>query len=381
MRRLATLVALAATACGAPEALPEAPALEITEVLAGDSTGFARADAPRDFSFPRDHGSHPDFRTEWWYYTGHLQSDDARDFGFQLTFFRSALGSSNAPVALRSAWRADNLWMGHLAVGDYAANRFWPFERFARGAAGLAGARSDGLGVWLEDWQATAHRPAERSSSVQLRAHADGVGIDLIVEPVVEPLLQGNAGLSQKGEAAGNASYYYSVTRWRARGSVTLPGEVVPVTGTAWLDREWSSSALESGQVGWDWFSLQLAGGSDLMLYVMRRADGTVDRHSSGTWRSTTGEIVRLSADAFDLTATSTWLAPSEVRYPATWQLRIPELDLELAITPRMADQELRLAFRYWEGGVDARGTRAGEAIDGKGFAELTGYGATPDRP
>jgi len=117
------------------------------------------------------------------------------------------------------------------------------------------------------------------------------------------------------------------------------------------------------------------------MLYVMRRADGTVDRHSSGTWRSTTGEIVRLSADAFDLTATSTWLAPSEVRYPATWQLRIPELDLELAITPRMADQELRLAFRYWEGGVDARGTRAGEAIDGKGFAELTGYGATPDRP
>jgi predicted secreted hydrolase len=386
VRSFVVSVALVAVACGGEVAVPEPPAIAITEVLAGDSAGFARADRPRVFIFPRDHGIHPDFRTEWWYFTGHLRTESGREFGFQLTFFRSALAPPAAPAASaaradpvasnRSAWRPNDVWMAHLAIGDFSGGVFRPYERFARGALGLAGASAATLDVWLEDWRATALCPDDPSSPVRLVAAEGDVALDLVLHPLRPPLLQGDEGLSQKGSQPGNASYYYSVTRWQVAGTLRINAEMLAVQGAAWMDREWSSSALEPGQVGWDWFSLQLDDGSDLMLYVIRRADGSVDPSSSGTWLSPAGQARRLDSSEFTLLSTATWTSPSGVQYPAAWRLDIAPLDLALEVLPLLADQELRGTFRYWEGGVRATGTRGGQPVVGRGFVELAGYEA-----
>lgn len=375
VRGLMLAAAIAGLACGADVPAPEPRGLAITEVLAGDADGFARADGPRIFTFPRDHGAHPDFRTEWWYFTGNLRAQAGREFGFQLTFFRSALSAptEQAPDG-GSAWRATDVWMAHLAVGDFDGGVFRAHERFARGAMELAGASLSTLDVWLEDWRATALRPDDPTSPVRLVAGEGEVAIDLVLHPQRAPLLQGDGGLSAKGSQPGNASYYYSVTRWQAEGALGLAGEMLAVNGNAWLDREWSSSALESGQVGWDWFSLQLDDGSDLMLYVMRRADGSADSTSSGTWLSPTGQALPLESTEFTVVPTATWTSPDGVEYPGAWRLEIPVLDLALEVAPRIADQELRGTFRYWEGAVQATGTRGGRQVGGRGFAELTGY-------
>lgn len=374
-RGLVLSVTLGAVACGGDVQVPEPSGVAITEVLSGDATGFARADHPREFSFPRDHGVHPEFRTEWWYFTGHLSAVDGREFGFQLTFFRSALVPRAEPgTAGGSAWRADEVWMAHLAIGDFDRGEFRSYERFARGAMGLAGASATGLDVWLEDWRATALQPDDLASPVRLIATANDVALDLVLEPRRPPLLQGDQGLSQKGSQPGNASYYYSVTRWEVEGTLGLADEKLAVDGSAWMDREWSSSALEDGQVGWDWFSLQLDDGSDLMLYVMRHADGSIDSASSGSWLSSSGQVRRLDSSEFSVRPTATWTSPDGIEYPSTWRLEISVLDLALEITPRLADQELRGTFRYWEGGVRANGTLGGQEVGGRGFVELTGY-------
>jgi len=266
--------------------------------------------------------------------------------------------------------------MAHLAIGDFDGGVFRPYERFARGALGLAGASPTTLNVWLEDWRATALRPDDPSSPVRLVAADGDVALDLVLSPQRGPLLQGDEGLSQKGSQPGNASYYYSVTRWEAEGTLRVAAETLTVDGSAWMDREWSSSALEPGQIGWDWFSLQLDDGSDLMLYMMRRADGSVDSTSSGSWLSAAGQVHRLDSSDFAVVPTATWTSPDGIEYPSAWRLEVSALELELEVMPRLADQQLRGTFRYWEGGVRATGTRGGQQISGRGFVELTGYEA-----
>ena len=378
VRGLVLSVALVGMACGGAAAVPDPPRMMVTEVLAGDSVGFARADRPRAFVFPRDHGIHPDFRTEWWYFTGHLRADAGGEFGFQLTFFRSALTPAPSATPDGSAWRPRDIWMAHLAIGDFGGGVFRPYERFARGALGLAGASATTLDVWLEDWRATALRPDDPASPIRLVAAEGDVALDLVLQPQRPPLLQGDQGLSQKGSRPGSASYYYSVTRWLADGTLRLAEETLVVEGAAWMDREWSSSALEPGQVGWDWFSLQLDDGSDLMLYVMRRADGSIDSSSSGTWLSPSGQVHRLESPEFTVLPTATWTSRDGVEYPSAWRLEASALGLQLTVTPRLADQELRGTFGYWEGGVRATGSRGGQRIAGRGFVELTGYAIDP---
>jgi predicted secreted hydrolase len=371
---LALLLAVAA-ACAEPPVPAEPTGTDLSEVLGGDDAGFVRAVEPREFVFPRDHGAHPDYRTEWWYFTGHLADADANDFGFQFTLFRSGLPGDRAGDV--TGWRARDLWMGHFAVGDFTRERFFPFERFARGAAGLAGASETEFDAFLEGWRVVAEEPARADSPVLLDADAGDVALRLRLVPTRPPVLQGDAGLSQKGAEPGNASYYYSMPRWEAEGAIRVPAGSFEVSGTAWLDREWSTSVLEPGQMGWDWFSLQLDDGSDLMLYVMRREDGSVDSHSSGTLVDPEGAATRLRRDDFEIVPTGTWTAPEGHVYPAVWRVRVPGAGLDLTVTPRMADQEVRLTFRYWEGAVLATGTREGRDVSGRGFVELTGY----DRP
>ncbi|MDX1501053.1 MAG: lipocalin-like domain-containing protein [Thermoanaerobaculia bacterium] len=366
----AALLLLAA--CGAPAPEPRtgrAGALPVAELLSSaDTEGFARAVEPREFVFPGDHGPHPGFRTEWWYVTGNLRSPGGRRFGYQVTFFRNELTPD--PPRRASAWAAAATWMAHFAVVDGRTGRFHPFERFARGALGLAGAAGPPREVWLEEWR-LEHLPEADAFRVTA---ADGeVGLDVTATPAKPPVLQGDRGLSPKGRAPGNASYYYSLTRMATRGTLRLGGRVFEVAGASWMDREWSTSALEEGQVGWDWFALQLADGRDLMFYRLRRADGTTDPISAGSLVEADGSARELTSDEVRIFATRRWTAEDGVTYPVAWRLEVPAAGLDLAVEAIADDQEHRHTFRYWEGAVDVAGG-GDEGVEGVGYVELTGY-------
>jgi predicted secreted hydrolase len=341
----------------------------------GDLAGFARAVAPRPFSFPADLGPHPEFRTEWWYYTGNLETAAARHFGFQLTFFRTALAPPPASAGERaSAWSTSQLYLAHFALTDTAGRRFHAWSRLSREALGLAGSRANPFRVWLEDWSAESE--AAGGLPVRLRAAEADVAIDLTLASDKPVALQGNQGLSQKGPEPGNASYYYSLSRMSARGTVSASGDSLPVSGLAWMDREWSTSALGADLVGWDWLALQLDDGRDVMVYRLRRRDGAVDAHSAGTLIAADGTTRTLALGDVTLDALDYWRSPrSRVRYPSRWRLAIPGAALSLEITPRLADQELIVGTRYWEGAVRVEGSAAGRPIAGRGYVELVGYG------
>ncbi|MEK9701747.1 MAG: lipocalin-like domain-containing protein, partial [Deltaproteobacteria bacterium] len=242
--------------------------LNVAEALGGgDVSGYARALEPRPFSFPSDHADHPEFRNEWWYFTGNLQNEVGRPFGFQVTLFRNSL-VPEVPEESGSPWRTNQLYMGHLALSDIQEDRFYHAERFQRAALGLAGVEAQPLRIWLDDWEIKG--VSKDPMKWQLFAKTEEFGINLEVTPGKPLVLQGNQGLSQKGKEPGNASYYYSFTRMVASGEVTTPEGTFEVTGSSWLDREWSTSVLESNQIGWDWFALQLNDGTDLMYYQLR---------------------------------------------------------------------------------------------------------------
>jgi predicted secreted hydrolase len=341
----------------------------------GDLAGFARAMAPRRFSFPADLGPHPEFRTEWWYYTGNLETAAGRHFGFQLTFFRTALAPPAAGAPARpSAWSASQLYLAHFALTDTAGRRFHAWSRLGREALGLAGARAAPFRVWLEDWSAASEAPD--GLPVRLHAAEGDVAIDLVLASDKPVALQGDHGLSRKGPEPGNASYYYSRSRMSVRGSVSAGGEPLPVSGLAWMDREWSTSALGPDLVGWDWLALQLDDGRDVMVYRLRRRDGAVDPYSTGALIAADGGTRPLAAGDVTLDPRDHWTSPrSRVRYPSRWRLAIPSAGLSLEITPRLADQELIVGPRYWEGAVRVEGTAAGRPIAGRGYVELVGYG------
>lgn len=363
-------------ACGAQPAAQLQTQLTLAEGLnRTDMTGFLRADKPRQFTFPADHGPHAGFAVEWWYYTGNLRDTSGREFGYQFTVFRSALRppTPNTSGAPQSAWRGATAYMAHLAVTDVAAQQFFAYERFNRDALGIAGAQAQPLRVWLDDWQVVS--TTADASQLQLRASQGAVTLDLQLDNSMPPVLQGTAGLSQKSAGLGNASYYYSVPRMATTGTVSIAGRSFQVTGTSWMDREWSTSALAADQVGWDWFALHLDDGSDLMLYHLRRRDGTIDPYSGGMWRDATGRVTRLTSADIVLQPLVQWVSPhTGASYPVTWQLSVAPLQLDMTVKSLLADQELLVTVRYWEGAVAVTGQRANQPITGKGYLEMTGY-------
>lgn len=381
----------------------------------GSDEGFARATEPRDLRFPADHGPHPAFRTEWWYLTGHLveeggggpfddpfDSRSRRRFGYQLTFFRTALrppppstqekgpateetgasageaGPSTAEGG-GSAWRSDQVFMAHFALTDVQAQRFSSFERFSRGALGLAGARSTPFRAWLEDWEI---RATSEGTLFPLRlAAAEGdAAVELTLEAGRPITLQGDRGLSRKGPTPGHASYYYSLTRLPTRGRLSADGRHFTVRGSSWMDREWGTSALGPAVVGWDWFALELSDGRDVMLYRLRRADGSVTPESEGSVVEPGGERRRLAAAEVDLAAMGMWVSPATGSvYPSGWRLSSPRAGLDLRLEPLVRDQEHAGTIAYWEGAVAVRGTSHGESVSGLGYVELTGYDPRPE--
>src|SRR5512134_3835722 len=329
----------------APHPAPSPLPAPVTALLAEEEPGgFARATAPRPFRFPDDHGPHPEFRHEWWYFTGNLLGPAGRRFGYQLTFFRFAL--SPDPPAGVSLWATNQAYMAHFAITDAQGNRFHHFERTGRGALGLAGANAHPFRVWLDDWSAEGSRTS--TLPVRLRATEDEASVDLVLDTARPIVLQGDRGLSRKSAAPGNASYYYSMTRLATRGSVRLDGVSFPVEGNSWLDREWGTSSLEKGQTGWDWFALQLSDGRDLMFYRLRRGDGVTDPFSAGTLVHPNGSVRTLFHEDVRIEPLGSWRSPeSGSRYPSRWRMLVPSEGLELEVHPRMADQELRTSVRY----------------------------------
>jgi len=347
--------------------------IAVAEALGGASLeGFARAEGPRSLVFPADHGSHPEFRTEWWYQTGNLATANGRRFGYELTFFRTALAA--APPARTSALAAHQVWMAHLAVTDVADSAFHAFERFARGAAGLAGATTAPLRLWVDDWQILA--AGDDLLPLRLTARAGDVAIDLTLDPGKPIVLHGDGGFSRKTANAESASFYYSVTRAPTRGRIAIGPDEHELSGVSWIDHEWSTSVLSQRLVGWDWLALQLDDDTELMHFRVRHGDGTID-HQGGTEVDASGTARRLTD--VDLEVTERWPSPrGGAIYPAAWRLRSPRAALDLELRPVLADQELMLGVRYWEGAVEVRGTRAGRAVVGVGYVELTGYAERP---
>lgn len=345
----------------------------VTELLRAPATGgFNLVTAGRNFAFPADHGIHTGYRNEWWYFTGNLETDHGRRFGYQLTFFR--LGLSPVSTMRSSRWGANEVYMAHFALTDMEGRAFHSWERFSRAALGLAGAGGRPLTVHLDDWSATETGAAPWS--MRLIATERDAAIDLEVRSLKPAVLHGEEGLVRKGSGRGNASYYYSITRLATAGRIRVGSETQTVTGLTWLDREWATSAMEQEQVGWDWFALQLDDGRDVMLYLMRRRDGSLDPWSSGTLVAADGSSRHLAREEMHVETVAWWRSPaSGIRYPSRWRLRIPAGNLDLEIVPRLDQQELVATFRYWEGAVKVKGMGE-ESPGGVGYVELTGYAA-----
>ncbi len=345
------------------------PALSLANT--SDTSGFARVLEPRAFTFPHDHGPHFDYQTEWWYYTGNLTAENGDHFGYQLTFFRRGL-SPGAPRA-DAGLATNQIYFAHFALTDVSDRQHTFAERFSRGAAGLAGANNEPFGVWLENWSVESLNAD--GSQARLRAQDGDLALDLNLRATKPIVAHGNRGVSQKSAVPGNASYYLSYTRMATTGQVTARGQTQTVNGESWFDHEWSTSALGNGVVGWDWFSLQLSDGREVMFYGLRRADGALEAVSGGTLVEADGTTRQLFVADVQIEVRGEWRSPAtNANYPARWHLSIPSAQIELDIEPWLAEQEMRVSFAYWEGAVRFTGTSNDAAIAGNGYIELTGY-------
>ena len=351
----------------------DGPAQKVVTALSDtDIAGYERAVQTREFSFPEDHGAHPGFKHEWWYLTGQVRDPQGRRFGYQFTLFRRALSPKTLPRP--SAWATNQIYMAHLALTDISGKRFFNDERYARAALQLAGVQISPFRAWLEDWSLTERAaPCAQCLQVTLQAKSAEFSLKLELRNRRNPVLHGDRGLSRKSDTPGNASYYYSYPRLLTEGNIIVNGSQYTVSGNSWFDHEWSTSALETEQTGWDWFSLQLSDQSELMLFRLRHKDPKQSRYSATL---VTDEAVHnLDNERLVLHVQNYWRSPhSKIRYPLSWKIEIPSIDTSLSLTPLLADQEMNLSFRYWEGAVQIGGRHRGHNVSGGGYMELTGY-------
>jgi len=333
--------------------------------------GYRLAVPGYQFNFPRDHAAHPEFRTEWWYFTGHLTANSEKEpsFGYEMTFFRTALTSK--PKVPESRWNLRDVYFAHFAISDFKNKKFWFSEKISRGALGLAGTEENNLNVWIEKWTLKQ----ETDHSWRLNASQDDFTLDLILNPTKPEVVHGRNGVSQKSEGIGKATHYVSFTRMETKGRLTIPGrKAFDVSGQSWYDHEFGSNQLSSDQVGWDWFSLQFTSGEELMVYLLRKKDGCFDKASSGTWIDAKGQATHLPIEEISIISKAQWKSPrTNTLYPSQWEVRVPKVGVSVTIEPLLADQELALQetgkMSYWEGACLVKGSHSGRA-----YVELTGY-------
>lgn len=352
IKALAWVVLLLLSACDKAPAPQESFA-----GLGSDAADFVQVVPGKVFTFPEDHGPHPGFRIEWWYVTANLKDAQGNVFGVQWTLFRNAV-KAGPP---QPGWRDSTIWLGHAAVTS--ATRHYAAERFARGGVGQAGAQALPFNAWIDDWNfATRTGAAHTLADMQLKASGAQFAYDLQLTSSRPLVLQGDNGYSRKSDQ-GQASYYYSQPFFSANGSVTVDGQTYQVSGNAWLDREWSSQPLAANQTGWDWFSLHLYRGEQLMLFRVRQKDG--GGYLTGTWIDAQGRTETLhNADIQLAPLTTTEIDGRSI--PTRWSLKIPGKHLD--ITPEAVNSKawMNLGIPYWEGPVKFDG--------GVGYLEMTGY-------
>jgi predicted secreted hydrolase len=347
--------------------------------LSGQADEWRKALDSRIWNFPGDHGAHPEFRTEWWYFTGHVEDESGRLFGYQLTFFRQ--GMAQKPLQ-KSAWALRDVYFAHAALSDVADQKLHVLEKVSRGSLGMADYSREKMDIRLENW--SIRQTGENGFA--LKAQGGEVELSLDLEAVKPKVFHGKGGLSQKAEGAGNASFYYSYTRLQSKGLLRLSKREFRLKGWSWFDHEFSTTALSEQQVGWDWFAIQLESGEELMMYGLRLRDGTVDRYSHGTWVDKNGISTSLALKDFHVSVLDMWKSvQSGGNYPAAWKIEIPSKRLVLEVRPAFADQELRLKglapLNYWEGSCKVEGQREGQPTKGRAYVEMTGYaGSLRDR-
>ena len=354
--------------------------------LAEDPSGFFSVTGPCNLIFPKDHGPHPGYRTEWWYYTGNLQSDAGIPYGFQLTFFRHQISPPGAQKKWpepHSAWRTQQIYLGHAALSDISKKRYLPSERIARESLGIAGVsqKANENTIFIKNWSAQIG-----DGGHNLKAAADDFAYELTLQPLKPPILHGTAGYSRKGSTPERASCYYSITRLSAEGTLTLDGKTISVKGFSWMDHEFSTAPLESGIVGWDWFSLQLSDQSEIMLFQLRNEHGRLHPSSGGTFVDPSGKPRHLSRENFSVEVLEQWKSPkSGAVYPVRWRLNVFPLSIQLTVAANLSDQEMQTpgstGVTYWEGSVAANGSVADQKVQGQGYVELTGYAESFSAP
>lgn len=387
-RLILIMLVLAVTIGGTIYAIGRAQAAPTVEYSAdllvqlngGNIEGYDRAYEVRPFTFPQDHGPHPNYLVEWWYFTGNLETAEGRRFGYQLALFRRAL--TPTMPARQSDWASNQVFFGDFALTNVADGQFYSNNRFSRGAAGLAGATVDPrFRVWIEDWSVTAVDDQATRLNISAKGISEGTpyAINLQTTMAKPIVLQGDRGLSQKNSERGNASYYYSMPRLTTTGAITVAGRDYAVTGNSWMDKEFSTSVLGDDAAGWDWFALQLDNGRDLMLYYIRRKDGTPEPLSSGALIEADGTITALPLSAFQIDVINRWTSPrTGADYPSGWRVRVnvPSGPIALEIQPLLVNQELNSVTAYWEGASRITGTDGATPVSGYGYVELTGYNA-----
>jgi len=325
------------------------------------------------YQFPRDDFSHENFRIEWWYYTGNLQNQKGRRFGYQLTFFRVGL-EGDKPILNPSKWKIGHIYFAHMTVSDIQNEKFHFFERINRKGIKNAGAETDRFLIWNSDWSLSG-----KGEKHNLKALEKETGIELSLTPLKKRVFHGKDGISVKGSGKNNASHYFSFTRMQTEGSVFIKGEKFQVKGTSWMDREFSSNQLNRSLVGWDWFSLKLDNHTEIMLYQLRQKDGKIDPHSSGTFVFADENYHHLASKEFTIIPKSSWTSENTgATYPAAWEIDLPGSKIHLEVAPDFSDQELyhlrSISGSYWEGSVSIKGKVNGKPVTGKGYIELVGY-------
>jgi predicted secreted hydrolase len=336
--------------------------------------GWKQAVGPHAWHFPRDHGSHPQYKTEWWYFTGNLSDNRGSHYGYQLTFFRQGIRTKLANPA--GPWDIRDMYLGHFAISDSGKKKFHYAERLSRSGPGLAGANVGNLDVWLTDWSARMQK-----STITLKARQNEMELDLTLTPRKPPVFHGKNGLSKKGPGAGQASYYTSLTNLETKGflKTSSSNDRIAVNGLSWFDQEFGSNQLTAEQQGWDWFSLYLSDGRDIMIYLLRRKDGSIEPASSGTLVEKDGTTRHLNLAEISVQVTEHWKSTrSGGQYPSRWRIQIPSSGIDLTLAPYLADQELdtkgSTGITYWEGAISGQGTSRNQSITCQGYAELTGY-------
>lgn len=367
---LPILLAALIFSCGGPGEEVSAPG-SLQDWMGGDGGNWKQAVSGRSWKFPADHADHPDFQSEWWYFTGILESDEGKRFGYQFTVFRRGMGKVSGSAG--SKWVADQLYMGHLAISDIDGKKHISREKMGRNALEMAGVSTKPVRIWLENWKMEAGNANGDFFPLNISAHSSGISLDLQLEEGMF-VLHGDNGFSPKGE--NSASYYYSYVQIPTSGSLKIGEQSYSVKGKSWFDHEFFSNALDKDQKGWDWFSLQNEDGSALMLFRVRS-----DKESflSGTFIDSSEKTHALSAGDIFLESVRYEKVASGNRYPLKWKVRVPSQSLDFMVEPFFPNQEMKTGISYWEGAVHAEGSLRNKPMKAVGYLEMTGYAGEDD--